>query len=76
MPVDTTVSVSGGQMVALVQRAGASPPARSHMKRGAEMPGLEVMYEDDHLACVIKPNGLPTQGKGRCGRGRYVGEVS
>mmetsp|Transcript_28906 Transcript_28906/g.53111 ORF Transcript_28906/g.53111 Transcript_28906/m.53111 type:complete len:558 (-) Transcript_28906:360-2033(-) len=26
--------------------------------------GLEVVYEDDHMGVVIKPQGLPTQGKG------------
>lgn len=42
----------------IVQRCGAEALASEGR------PGLEVVYEDDHMAAVIKPQGLPTQGKG------------
>ena len=42
----------------VVQRCGTDPVA------AAGRPGLEVAYEDGHMAAVVKPRGLPTQGKG------------
>jgi hypothetical protein len=42
----------------IVQRCGAEAVA------AAGRPGLVVVYEDDDMACVVKPQGLPTQGKG------------
>ncbi|KAI8474727.1 MAG: pseudouridine synthase [Monoraphidium minutum] len=50
--------VVAGAVIEIVQRCGADP------LEAAGKPGLAVIYEDDHMACVVKPQGLPTQGKG------------
>lgn len=42
----------------IVQRCGADPVAAEGR------PGLDIVYEDEHMACIVKPQGLPTQGKG------------
>ena len=46
--------------------AGVHLQARHQTKApAADAVKLEVLYEDDHMACIIKPQGLPSQGKGR-----------
>jgi hypothetical protein len=50
--------VGPGAALAIVQRCGADPVA------AAGRPGLQAVHEDAHMACVVKPQGIPTQGKG------------
>ncbi|GBF90008.1 hypothetical protein Rsub_02714 [Raphidocelis subcapitata] len=50
--------VEAGATIEIVQRCGSDPVA------AAGRPGLGVVFEDDHMACVVKPQGLPTQGGG------------
>ncbi|KIY96680.1 Ribosomal large subunit pseudouridine synthase D [Monoraphidium neglectum] len=54
----TETEVAPGAIIEIVQRCGAEAVA------AAGRPGLVVVYEDDDMACVVKPQGLPTQGKG------------
>ncbi|KAJ1630951.1 pseudouridine synthase [Pavlovales sp. CCMP2436] len=63
---DCAVRLSGGERVSVLQRSGALSDARP--ARGGERLStgggdrLEVLYEDDEIAVVIKPQGIPTQG--------------
>ena len=47
------------QTLAVLERLapspGAAPPSRD------DVPPLAVAFEDDHLAVVVKPQGVPTQ---------------
>lgn len=65
--------VSGGEVVSLLCRAGAtagaqddgvSAAAASHAGQNGhaqDAARLEVIFEDDELAVVVKPQGMPTQ---------------
>ena len=59
-------SLQGGEVLQCIQRQGAvvqprqpaaSLPASAATSAG--LPQLEVVYEDDHMACVVKPPGIP-----------------
>eukprot|EP00887_Chlorella_sp_A99_P003695 scaffold7.g3695.t1 len=53
--------VRGGDAVAVLQRA-ARPPAPRFPPSApfpADAPRLRVLWQDDHLACVVKPQGIP-----------------
>ena len=55
--------VEPGQQLALLERVRA-PKRPGAAKQPADMPAasqLAVAFEDDHLACIVKPQGLPTQ---------------
>lgn len=52
-----------GQTLALLERVRA-PKQQYAAKQPANMPAasqLAVAFEDDHLACIVKPQGIPTQ---------------
>lgn len=51
--------VQPGQTVTRVARTSVA------QFRALPGPGLEVVSQDDHMAVVVKPQGLPTQGKGQ-----------
>lgn len=55
--------VSGGELVLLLGRAGAdaSTGGRSPAAVTTGANKLEVLFEDDELAIVVKPQGMPTQ---------------
>eukprot|EP00879_Flechtneria_rotunda_P026171 GHRR01027888.1.p1 GENE.GHRR01027888.1~~GHRR01027888.1.p1 ORF type:complete len:199 (+),score=34.03 GHRR01027888.1:105-701(+) len=66
----TEVKVCKGDIVQVMVKAGSGPVWAGT----AGKPGLDLVYEDDHMACIIKPQGLPTQGKGEAtvqGRIKY-----
>jgi hypothetical protein len=52
--------VQSGDKLEILARVGAGQQWQSF----ADKPGLDVAYEDEHLACIVKPQGLRTQGKG------------
>ncbi|KAK9826166.1 hypothetical protein WJX81_002565 [Elliptochloris bilobata] len=58
--------VRGGQWLELQARVqGAAHGGRANSHASAPRPTpLEVVYEDDHLAVVVKPPGMPVQGRG------------
>ena len=54
-----------GQTLAVRRRQGTG---RSLKARGArpellELPPLHVVWEDSHMACIVKPQGVPTQAR-------------
>lgn len=55
--------VSGGQRLELQARVqGTAHGGRASALTSAPLPvRLEVVYEDDHLAVVVKPPGMPVQ---------------
>lgn len=52
----TTTRVVPGQTLTLLTRVQAA----SHQKSKADVPPLSVAYEDDHIAAVVKPQGMLT----------------
>jgi len=66
-PVDAPLS-TGDEVTCTLRQAGAAPgPAPASLVRAATAQAaalLQVAYEDDHLALVVKPPGMPTQGAG------------
>lgn len=46
--------------------------AASHPKSSADVPTLPVAYEDDHIAAVIKPQGMLTVRMGQARAGPAV----
>ena len=54
--------VAPGASVELVQRVAAGPAAGVG-RRARDADPLAVAYEDDHLAIVVKPAGMPIQGR-------------
>lgn len=62
----TTSSAPAGAVIHIVRRVAAVSPAL-----GAQHPGstpsssaLRVLYEDEHMACIVKPQGLASMGGG------------
>lgn len=57
--------VAPGDTLALTQRMAPTPvwPLKPGAPAGRVL--LEVAYEDDHMAVVVKPQGMPTQVQGR-----------
>ena len=56
------LQVAPGASVELVQRVAAGPAAGDG-RRARDSNPLTVAYEDDHLAIVVKPAGMPIQGR-------------
>lgn len=56
-------SVRPGQRLEALERVRAPlPPPNSRRAEGVPAaPPLEVVFEDEHLACVAKPQDVPTQ---------------
>lgn len=55
----TSTLLAGGERVSLLARTSIAKPLPPD-----HGPRLEAAWEDDHMALVIKPQGLPTQGGG------------
>ncbi|WIA16409.1 hypothetical protein OEZ85_013101 [Tetradesmus obliquus] len=56
----TDMLLQEGDVVRVVMKVGSGAVWGST----AGKPGLEVAFEDEHMACIVKPQGLPTQGTG------------
>ncbi|WIA36607.1 hypothetical protein OEZ86_007895 [Tetradesmus obliquus] len=56
----TDMLLQEGDVVRVVMKVGCGAVWGST----AGKPGLEVACEDEHMACIVKPQGLPTQGTG------------
>ena len=54
-----------GDSVALIQRVAPTPVRAPQPGAPAGRVLLEVAYEDDHMAVVVKPQGMPSQVRGR-----------
>ena len=64
--IDTPVA--GGDVVEACARVGGAPrPAPSTVAASFPVSSIQVVYEDDHLAVVVKPPGVATQGTGSLG---------
>lgn len=51
--------VRGGERVQWLQRAAAAPPPAWQQGPAVQgLPRLQVLYEDDHIACIVKPQVL------------------
>ncbi|GAX79844.1 hypothetical protein CEUSTIGMA_g7284.t1 [Chlamydomonas eustigma] len=65
--VQTTTCLRPFQTVQLIARASSST---QHLLHGQEaeaqnsLQHLRVVFEDEHMACIVKPQGMPTQGTG------------
>ncbi len=84
-------TLAGGELVQCVQREGgishlapaggdghgATAPASDAAAGGEAVAPLEVIYEDDYMACVVKPPGVPTDAPpGRSSQGGGGGSGS
>ncbi len=54
--------VARGDVVTLVIRGSNKVLTAQQHPRNAEVVALEVLFEDDHVAVVVKPQGIPTTG--------------
>eukprot|EP00891_Asterochloris_glomerata_P003231 jgi/Astpho2/3231/Aster-x1132 len=54
--------VHPGERVEWLQRVQGGHQLGRQLQAHAAPVKLEVVYEDDHMACIVKPPGLPTQG--------------
>ncbi|GAB4818209.1 hypothetical protein N2152v2_005255 [Parachlorella kessleri] len=64
----TTTEVRGGELVQWVQPSSGKAMDARRDALGPTLPLVRVVYEDDHLACVVKPQGMPMDG----GRGERI----
>lgn len=53
--------VQPGQTLAFLERVRPPPPWPDSQRAVPAAPPLEVVFEDEHLACIVKPQGVPTQ---------------
>ena len=58
--------VAPGDTLALVQRVAPTPVRVPQPGAPAVRVLLEVAYEDDHMAVVVKPQGMPSQVRCLC----------
>lgn len=73
-PIRRCSTLAGGELLQCVQREGgiahlapggtggshgAAASAPEASASGEAIPPLEVVYEDEHMACVVKPPGVP-----------------
>lgn len=60
----TTDEVREGQVVALLARCAPADAVLAGLQRDPRARPLAVVFEDAHVAVVIKPPGIKTQGSG------------
>jgi len=53
-------TVRPGQLLEVRERVQPAPP-QVRGSREASIPPMEVVFEDDHIACIVKPQGIATQ---------------
>lgn len=63
-PAQTIAQVHPGQLVQLLVRTSSETSPAAALAKLATQPAVQVVYQDDHIACVVKPQGMATQGRG------------